>query len=48
MIALEEKREDGQVQQWTVEGPILARLYRMAVAPDFLKAGDVIEVCGLL
>jgi len=46
MIALEEKSEDGQVQQWTVEGPIPARLYRMALAPGFLKAGDVIDVCG--
>lgn len=45
-IALEEKRPDGKVRRWTVEGPILARLNRMGVGRDFLKTGDVIEVCG--
>ena len=46
MIALEERREDGQVQRWTVEGPNLGRLARYGLGKDFLKAGDVIEVCG--
>ena len=46
MIALDERREDGQVQRWTVEGPILSRLSRYGLGADFLKAGDVIEVCG--
>ena len=46
LIALEEKTPDGRIQQWTVEGPILARLKRMAIGPDFLKPGDVIQVCG--
>jgi hypothetical protein len=45
MIALEQRTEDGQVQ-WTVEGPILGRLHRYGLGKDFLKAGDVIEVCG--
>jgi hypothetical protein len=46
MFMLEEKGKDGQVHQWAVEGPNLARLERMAVGPDFLKTGEVIEVCG--
>lgn len=29
-----------------IEGPILARLARMSVPRDFLKPGDVIELCG--
>jgi hypothetical protein len=46
IIMLEERREDGQVQQWTVEGPSLPRLSRMGATGDLLKAGDVIEVCA--
>jgi hypothetical protein len=52
MIELEERREDGQVQRWTIEGPFPGRLNRilslnrMGVDEDFLKVGDVIEVCG--
>lgn len=45
LISLEE-RSDGTIRQWIVEGPILARLARMSLAEDFLKVGDVIEVCG--
>jgi len=46
MVELEERSEDGQVQRWTVEGPNLGRLARYGLGEDFLKAGDVIEVCG--
>jgi hypothetical protein len=47
MITLEgAKGDDGKVETWTVEGPILSRLARMNLAADFLKPGDVIEVCG--
>lgn len=46
MIALDQRREDGQVQRWTVEGPSLNRIGRMGIDEHFLKAGDVIEVCG--
>ncbi|HEX5048028.1 MAG TPA: DUF6152 family protein [Gammaproteobacteria bacterium] len=46
LITLDAPGADGQVQQWTVEGPIVARLQRMNLAPSFLKPGDVIEVCG--
>jgi hypothetical protein len=45
-LTLEQKAENGQVQRWLVEGPNLNRLQRMGVDKDFLKAGDVIEVCG--
>jgi hypothetical protein len=45
-ITLEERKTDGQVQRWSVEGPNLDRLKRMGVDESFLKAGDVIEVCG--
>jgi hypothetical protein len=45
-LTLEQKREDGEVQRWIAEGPSLLRLQRMGVGKDFLKAGDVIEVCG--
>lgn len=45
-IVVEENTADGSAQQWTVEGPIQARLNRMGVDKDFLKPGDVIEVCG--
>jgi hypothetical protein len=46
LITLEDKRAELGVRVWTVEGPALARLERMHLAADVLKAGDVIEVCG--
>jgi len=46
MLALEERKDDGGVQRWTVEGPNLGRLARMDAGKDFLKLGDVVEVCG--
>jgi hypothetical protein len=39
-------REHGTVQQWVVDGPGPNALARMGLGDDFLKAGDVIEVCG--
>jgi len=46
LFALDVRKDDGQVQQWTVEGPSLNGLRRRGVPVDFLKVGDVIEVCG--
>lgn len=46
LIALEAPGEDGQVQRWTVEGPAANRLNRMQIGAEFLKGGEVIEVCG--
>ena len=45
-LTLEQKTEGGQAQRWLVEGPNLNRLHRMGAGSDFLKPGDVIEVCG--
>ena len=52
MFELEETKADGQVQQWTIEGPFPGRLSRilslngMQADEDFLSVGDVVEVCG--
>ena len=46
LITLEGRQADGQHHQWIVEGPNLARLERMRLDANFLKVGDVIEVCG--
>ena len=46
MIELDESTADGQVRRWTIEGPIPSRLDRYGLDKDFLKAGDVIDVCG--
>jgi hypothetical protein len=46
LLLLEHRDKDGRVQRWSVEGPDLKRLDRMGIGKDFLKAGDVIEVCG--
>ena len=43
---LDQARDDGQTQRWVVDGPAPNSLARMGIGPDFLKAGDVIEVCG--
>jgi Family of unknown function (DUF6152) len=45
-ITLEQKGADGRIQRWVVEGPNTNRLQRMHADNDFLKPGDVIEVCG--
>ena len=46
LVTLEVGQANGQRQQWIVEGPNLARLERMHLEANFLKAGDVIELCG--
>jgi hypothetical protein len=45
---LDQTREDGQTQRWAVDGPPSNNLTRMGIGQDFLKAGDVIEVCGFV
>ena len=42
-MLLELRGDDGELRQWTVEGPNLRRLGRMREQPE---VGDVIEVCG--
>lgn len=46
LIHLDERHDDGTMQRWAVDGPTLLALARMGIDADFLKAGDVIEVCG--
>ncbi len=46
MIELEVAGQGGRAEKWQIEGPNLMRLERMAVGEGYLKAGDVIEVCG--
>jgi hypothetical protein len=45
-IFIDQKGKDGQTRRWAIEGPGVNQLTRLAVEKDFLKVGDVIEVCG--
>lgn len=45
-IFVDQETGDGQVRTWAVDGPARFQLLGMDLADDFLKAGDVIEVCG--
>jgi hypothetical protein len=47
-IFLEEKGANGEIHRWAVEGPAIRQLNRSGFGKDFLKPGDVIEVCGYL
>jgi hypothetical protein len=47
-IYLDQKDASGKTQRWAVEGPPLNNLSRMRIGPEFLKAGDVVEVCGFV
>lgn len=46
LIFVDQKREDGLVQRWAVDGPSVVQLNRMGIDKDALKVGDIIEVCG--
>jgi hypothetical protein len=46
MVTIEERGDDGRKHRRLIEGPSLTKLERLGVAPDFLKAGDVVEFCG--
>lgn len=46
-FVLEQTTESGQTQRWVVDGPSSNQLARLRIGPDFLKAGDRIEVCGV-
>jgi hypothetical protein len=45
IIFLDEKLGDG-THRWAVDGPALAQLNRRSIAADFLRVGDLVEVCG--
>jgi hypothetical protein len=46
LIFIDQAMEDGATQRWAIDGPGASQLLRMGVALDFLKTGEVIEVCG--
>jgi uncharacterized protein DUF6152 len=46
LIHVQENRPDGAKSTMTLEGPIMRRLQEMHLAKDFIKPGDVLEVCG--
>jgi len=46
MLKLQVQGKSGKPEIWNIEGPNMTRLRRMGAGRDFLKAGDVIEVCG--
>ena len=46
ILFVDQKREDGQIQRWAVEGPGILQLDRMGLGKVALKAGDVVEACG--
>ena len=46
LIFMDEKMPDGQVRRWAVDGPSTPQLERKGLDQEFLKAGEVLEVCG--
>jgi hypothetical protein len=46
VLALEQRTDDGQVRRWTIEGSGLNVFNRYGPGADFLRPGDVIEVCA--
>ena len=45
IITLEESSADGRRQRWVLQGEDVRELDRNGISRDFLKAGDVLEVC---
>jgi len=41
-----EQKDGGQTQRWSIDGPSPNSFGRMGIGEDFLKMGDVVEVCG--
>ena len=41
-----EQKDGGQTRRWSVDGPSPNQFARMGIGEDFLKVGDVLEVCG--
>lgn len=41
-----EQKDGGQTHRWSVDGPAPNSFGRMGIGEDFLKVGDVVEVCG--
>lgn len=47
-FVLDETGADGRTQRWVVDGPAGNNIARMGLGPDFLKPGDIVEVCGFV
>ena len=41
-----EQKDGAQTQRWSIDGPAPNSFGRMGIGEDFLKVGDVVEVCG--
>lgn len=46
LFTLEQTQDDGQLRHWTIEGPGLNSFNRAGLGDDFVRPGDVVEVCG--
>ena len=46
VIFMDERRPDGQMRRWAVDGPSVVQLERKGLAQGFLQGGEAIEVCG--
>ena len=43
---LVEQKDGSETRRWFVDGPSANQFARMGIGEDFLKVGDVVEVCG--
>lgn len=41
-----EQKDGGKTQRWSIDGPAPNALDRVGIGKDFLKEGEVVEVCG--
>lgn len=46
IVYVDEKRSDGRVQRWAVEGPGPVILHRLGIEMDVFRVGDRVEFCG--
>src|SRR5579884_1907196 len=45
-LVVDEKKKDGSVHRWIVDGPGALQLKRLNIGTDTLKPGAIVEVCG--
>jgi hypothetical protein len=45
IVYVEEKRDDGSVRRWAVEGPSVTQIKRQGLE-NLFKPGDILDVCG--
>jgi uncharacterized protein DUF6152 len=46
VIVVDEKMPDGQLRRWAVDGPNAVQLERKGLDQEFLRTGQVVELCG--